>query len=206
MPTFKALGRVRVRGKMFDTQTKTLTVLCGCKEEVDPSRVPPELLSPREGERWTVVVAQPQQDNFSEKLAQFLQGEGKTMEDIATANTGGSEWNPESIIRAVGEVLKAQPWKSSRRFEGLTLMPAVWSTYKLLITHSEVQSLEKTFTCPLNLYTRNQMKDYLTPCADLRNLSVKSFGEVACKIVQLIEKGWISSLKVQLSLISCWFS
>lgn len=106
VPTVKALGRVRVRGKMFDTQTQTLTVLCGCKEEVDPSRVPPELLSPREGERWTVVVAQPQQDNFSEKLAQFLQGEGKTMEDIATANTGGSEWNPESIIRAVGEVLR----------------------------------------------------------------------------------------------------
>lgn len=135
MQTIKTLGKVRVRGKMFDTKTQTLTVLCECRGEVDPSKVPPELNSPTEGVSWTIVIAQPQTDdadNFSEKLAQFLQDEGKTMDDIPTVNTSGSGWNsnPESIIRAVGEVLKQSPkptesnnYRRLRTFSGISPTP-----------------------------------------------------------------------------------
>ena len=135
METIKALGRVRVRGKMFDAKTSTVTVLCESREEVDPTKVPVELVSPTEGVSWTIAVAQPQTDdtdNFSEKLAQFLQDEGKTMEDIPTVNPSGSEWtsNPESIIRAVGEVLRQSPKSSEsnnyrrlRTFSGISPTP-----------------------------------------------------------------------------------
>ena len=57
MQTIKILGKVRVRGKMFDTNTQTVTVLCECREEIDPSRVPPELISPTEGVNWTIVIS-----------------------------------------------------------------------------------------------------------------------------------------------------
>ncbi|XP_057685184.1 paraneoplastic antigen Ma1 homolog [Corythoichthys intestinalis] len=129
--TIKALGRVWVRGKMFDTQTQTLTVLCECREEVDSSKVPPELISPTSGGRWTVVVKHPQQDDFSEKLAKFLEVEGKTLEDITTESTSGSDWNPESIIRAVGDVLRQSPkpteshnYHRLRTFSGISPTPA----------------------------------------------------------------------------------
>ena len=229
--TIKILGKVRVRGKMFDTKTQTVTVLCESREEIDPTRVPLELNSPTESVSWTIAIAQPQTDdtdNFSEKLAQFLQDEGRTMDDIPTVKPSGSEWtnNPESIIRAVGEVLrqspkssesnhyrrlrtfsgisptplhsrawtagwirqgswlkstsarkkrkneglskvlKGQPWRSSKPFGGQILMLVVWSTYRLSIIPLEVLSQEKTFTYPLSLFTRSQMNDYLSSCAD----------------------------------------
>lgn len=60
---------------MFDNQTQAVTVLCECTEEVNSSRVLPELISLTSSGQWTVVVAQPQKDNFSEELAKFLLGE-----------------------------------------------------------------------------------------------------------------------------------
>lgn len=81
--TTKALGKVRVRGKVFDTKNQTVTVLCECREEVDASKIPPEVIPLTGGAQWTIVIAQPQENranNFSEKLARFLQDEGKTME------------------------------------------------------------------------------------------------------------------------------
>ena len=135
METIKILGKVRVRGKIFDAKTQTVTVLCECRGETDPTKVPPEIDSPTEGVSWTIIVAQHQPDvtdNFSEKLAQFLQAEGKTMEDIPTVNPSGSEWtsNPESIIRAVGEVLRQNPkpsesnnYRRLRTFSGVTPTP-----------------------------------------------------------------------------------
>lgn len=34
----KTLGKVRVRGKMFDANNQTLTMLCECRQEVDPTK------------------------------------------------------------------------------------------------------------------------------------------------------------------------
>lgn len=77
--TIKTLRKVRLRGKIFNAKTETVTVLCECREEIDLFRVPLELTSPTEGGNWTIVIAQPQADdtnNFSEMLAPFLLDQG----------------------------------------------------------------------------------------------------------------------------------
>uniref|UniRef100_A0A671WK66 Paraneoplastic antigen Ma-like C-terminal domain-containing protein n=1 Tax=Sparus aurata TaxID=8175 RepID=A0A671WK66_SPAAU len=88
-----------------------------------------------EGVKWTIVIAQPETDdaaNSSEKLVQFPQEEGKSVEDIPTVNPCGSEWHstPESIIRAVGEVLRQSPkstesnnYRRLRTFSGISPTP-----------------------------------------------------------------------------------
>ncbi|KAK7945433.1 hypothetical protein WMY93_001161 [Mugilogobius chulae] len=85
LETVKALGKVRVRGKMFDPDSKTLTMLCECREAVDSTQVPPEVVhTTEEGVVWQLVIAEPEVNSqpFSEKLDKFLQEEGKTLEDL----------------------------------------------------------------------------------------------------------------------------
>ncbi|XP_030594321.1 uncharacterized protein LOC115786334 [Archocentrus centrarchus] len=135
LETIKALGKVRVRGKMFDAKHQALSVLCECREPIDPSRVPCEVFLPARGHGWKIVVAQRKEssaDEFSEKLAQFLQEQGKTMEDIYPMCGSATEVNstPESIIRAVGEVLhkttkptESNNYRRLRTFSGISPVP-----------------------------------------------------------------------------------
>ncbi|KAK9535825.1 hypothetical protein VZT92_008180 [Zoarces viviparus] len=46
LQTIKALGRVKVRGSVFDPQCHSLTVLCECREEVNTKAIPLSLESP----------------------------------------------------------------------------------------------------------------------------------------------------------------
>lgn len=128
----KALGKVRVRGKMFDANNQTLTMLCECREEVDSTKVPLEVISPIEGRKWAIVIAEEEtnSDPFTEKLNKFLRDEGKTMDDIERLCSPTTSWNsnPESIIRAVGDVLQPKPNESSsyrrlRTFSGVHPTP-----------------------------------------------------------------------------------
>ncbi|KAK7918879.1 hypothetical protein WMY93_010163 [Mugilogobius chulae] len=134
LETVKALGKVRVRGKMFDPDSKTLTMLCECREAVDSTQVPPEVVhTTEEGVVWQLVIAEPEVNSnlFSEKLDKFLQEEGQTLEDLQRLYNPNPSWNqtPESIIRAVGDVL--QPTKSNessshrrlRTFSGVSPTP-----------------------------------------------------------------------------------
>lgn len=121
--TVKALGRVKVRGKMFHPQQQSLMVLLECREVINPSRIPPEIM-PESGEGgWKVVhYIEPQPDEFKEKLFAFLQSEGKTLEDIQglgpSPKAGNS--NPEDIIRAVGDVMnRAQKQRDSHGYRHL---------------------------------------------------------------------------------------
>uniref|UniRef100_A0A3B3H4B1 Paraneoplastic antigen Ma1 homolog n=1 Tax=Oryzias latipes TaxID=8090 RepID=A0A3B3H4B1_ORYLA len=135
LQSIKALGRVRVRGKMFDSKNQTVTLLCECREVIDPSKIPPELIPPTGETKWTIVIAQSvvnDEDTFTVKLAQFLQDEGKTMDDIQTMCAPSTAWNssPESIIRAVGEVLNrsTKPTESNnyrrlKTFSGVSPVP-----------------------------------------------------------------------------------
>ncbi|CAL9698069.1 unnamed protein product [Knipowitschia caucasica] len=113
----KVLGKVRVRGKIFDPVSQTLTMLCECREVVDSSRVPPEVVTTTEGCSWKIVTAgaDTHSDLFTEKLDKFLEVEGKTLEDIQRLCSPGPSWNqsPESIIRAVGDVLQPRSNESS---------------------------------------------------------------------------------------------
>lgn len=134
--TIKALGKVAVRGRMFHPQQKSLMVLCECREEIDPSKIPPELMPVSEGSGWkTVCYQEPRIDNFEEKLLTFLQSEGRTLEDIQglcpPTETKESNSNPEDIIRAVGDVLSrtnkqpdSQPYRRLRTFSGISPTPA----------------------------------------------------------------------------------
>uniref|UniRef100_A0A668T235 Paraneoplastic antigen Ma-like N-terminal domain-containing protein n=1 Tax=Oreochromis aureus TaxID=47969 RepID=A0A668T235_OREAU len=42
--TIKALGKVVVKGKMFNSQLQSLMVLCECHEEINPMTIPPEIM------------------------------------------------------------------------------------------------------------------------------------------------------------------
>jgi len=68
----KALGRVRVRDSKEGPTPGFLLVLCECKEVVDPSRVPVEVI-PEGGETpWKIIVAKSAEspsDGFAEKKA-----------------------------------------------------------------------------------------------------------------------------------------
>uniref|UniRef100_A0AAR2JEE0 Paraneoplastic antigen Ma-like N-terminal domain-containing protein n=1 Tax=Pygocentrus nattereri TaxID=42514 RepID=A0AAR2JEE0_PYGNA len=48
--TIKALGPVRVRGRMFDTKTQRLVALCECSEKVNTHAIPMDVPSTKGGE------------------------------------------------------------------------------------------------------------------------------------------------------------
>uniref|UniRef100_A0A3Q2CE31 Paraneoplastic antigen Ma-like C-terminal domain-containing protein n=1 Tax=Cyprinodon variegatus TaxID=28743 RepID=A0A3Q2CE31_CYPVA len=131
--TIKALGKVTVRGKMFHPQQKCL-VLCECCEEIDPSKIPPEIRPINEGSGCkTVWYSEPQTDNFEDKLLTFLQSEGRTLEDIQSLYSPTKEGNsnPEDIISAVGDVMSrankypnTHPYRRLRTYSGISPTPA----------------------------------------------------------------------------------
>ncbi|XP_027133009.1 paraneoplastic antigen Ma1 homolog [Larimichthys crocea] len=139
--TVKALGKVRVRGKMFHSQQQALMVLVECREEVDINKVPPQLMLTTGGKALGTVntvayMEAPkisQADDFTEKLFTLLQNEGKTLEDIQRLCSHREEEtsDPESIIRAVGEIMgrnSKQPnshaYRRLRTFSGISPTPA----------------------------------------------------------------------------------
>lgn len=79
--TIKAVGRVRVRDSKKGQSPDTVLVLCECREVIDPTRMPAELLRAEGEEMWRVIVAPVDvpASGFSEKLAKFLLEEGKSM-------------------------------------------------------------------------------------------------------------------------------
>ncbi|XP_068451557.1 uncharacterized protein [Clinocottus analis] len=135
--TIKALGKVRVRGKMFHSQHQSLMVLCECREVIDPTKIPPEVMPIIGGNVWNTVHAVADQDagstkDFTEKLLTLLQQEGKTMDDIqrvCSPNIPGNS-SPESIIRAVGDVWcrtnrapDSTSYRRLRTYSGVTPTP-----------------------------------------------------------------------------------
>lgn len=82
--TIKAVGRVRVRDSKKGQSPDTVLILCECREVIDPTRIPAELLRAEGEETWRVIVAPVDVPacGFSEKLAKFLHEEGKSMTDL----------------------------------------------------------------------------------------------------------------------------
>uniref|UniRef100_A0A3B3B7V4 Uncharacterized protein n=1 Tax=Oryzias melastigma TaxID=30732 RepID=A0A3B3B7V4_ORYME len=133
LETIKVLGKVRVRGKMFDPESNTVTVLCECREEIDSQRVPTELLLDEEGSKWTLVTARTETrfDPFSEKLDKFLQDEGKTLDDVRQLYSPAlsENQNSESVVRALGNLMQStkanenSPFRRLRTFSGVHPTP-----------------------------------------------------------------------------------
>uniref|UniRef100_A0A3B5JWT6 Uncharacterized protein n=1 Tax=Takifugu rubripes TaxID=31033 RepID=A0A3B5JWT6_TAKRU len=59
MHSVKCLGRVRVRGRIFNLQHNKYHVLCECKEEVKGDIVPPEVFPTQGGGPWPVITTDP---------------------------------------------------------------------------------------------------------------------------------------------------
>ena len=109
--TVKAFGRVKVRDIRLDTQTSNSLVLCECRQDVHPDRIPPHLQPLNGGFVWKVslfVESTSPADDFMAKLNKLMKEEGKTVNDVhAMLSTDVPRENsPESIIRAVGDLLE----------------------------------------------------------------------------------------------------
>ncbi|XP_059354029.1 paraneoplastic antigen Ma2 homolog [Carassius carassius] len=132
--TIKCLGRVRVRGRMFDTTLSSLMVLCETKENLTTVSIPPEVMYPESGETWPLVTiaSNPAPEEFGTKLKVLLETEGKTMDDLkALLSSPQPPTNStESILKAVGDLLEktSKPpaeggYRRLRIFSGLLPVP-----------------------------------------------------------------------------------
>ncbi|KAL6481950.1 hypothetical protein MHYP_G00100300 [Metynnis hypsauchen] len=132
--TVKVLGRVRVRGKMFDPQKGSLTVLCECREKVNSAQVPPEVMPLTGANRWGIVTVGSQKERpegSTEKLSNLLRDEGKTMDDIPSlCGLGVPQGSPEAIIRAVGDLLEktVRPTSDNNAYRRLRIFSGVSPT------------------------------------------------------------------------------
>ncbi|KAI7814030.1 hypothetical protein IRJ41_006648 [Triplophysa rosa] len=109
--TIKALGRVRVRDQKEGITPDFLLVLCECKEEVNPSRLPVELRPEGSEKPWKIIVASTAEAppaGFAVKLSDLLAQEGKSLADLRAmfAPAGSDAGSPEAIIRAVSDLLE----------------------------------------------------------------------------------------------------
>ncbi|XP_051788195.1 paraneoplastic antigen Ma1 homolog [Erpetoichthys calabaricus] len=109
--TIKCLGRVRVRGRIFNMELNSLMVLCECKNALTAESVPPEVHLPEGREAWSLVImdrAPAADENFHTKLKLLMQAEGKTMEDIKALLPGAqkSTSSADSVIQAFGDLLE----------------------------------------------------------------------------------------------------
>uniref|UniRef100_A0AAR2JPL1 PNMA family member 1 n=1 Tax=Pygocentrus nattereri TaxID=42514 RepID=A0AAR2JPL1_PYGNA len=155
MQSIKALGRVRVRGKMFDPQQNSLVVFCECREVVDITRVPSEVIPSDGRATWKLIISdEPSSstEDFTEKLSRLLREEGKTWSDIPALHALSSSYvsSPESIIQAVGDLLEkaskpsceSSAYKRLRTFSGTSPTPAGEETLENWLEQAKLMAEE----------------------------------------------------------------
>ena len=103
MQTIKALRRVKFKGRMYDPQCQALTVLCECREKVNTKSIPLDVLPGGSDFPWRIVGPSEEEHVSTEEHRrdavqeeQQVPGPGFTLH----AST------PESIIRAVGDIMQ----------------------------------------------------------------------------------------------------
>lgn len=103
MQTVKALGRVRVRGRMYDPTSESLTVLCECRENVDTDAIPLDIFPEGSAEAWMIVGPSQQEGETQAQAAGDAQN--VPLPDSSPFSPLQAS-TPEAIIRAVGDVLQ----------------------------------------------------------------------------------------------------
>lgn len=111
-----------------------MLVLSECREKIDPSRVPAEVLPVGSTEAWKIKVVQGTEsvtDDSEARLKKLLQENGKCLTDIQAMLSPLSASSPEAVIRAVGELLEKNKKSSEgtayrrlRMFSGVVPTPA----------------------------------------------------------------------------------
>lgn len=86
-------------------------IFCECQNPVDPKTAPPEIYPLNGGTPWKVTLltrATAPPDEFTLKLLNLLQSEGKSLNDLQPLfeQSTPTQSDPTSIIRAVGELLE----------------------------------------------------------------------------------------------------
>lgn len=135
MHTVKALGRVRVRGRMYNNESQSLIVLCECREKVHAERIPRDVLPAEGSDPWILRVRKAESNASDVREENYVPPESTEQSeesgDIHSPNVLNAS-TPESIIRAVGDLLakttKASGDSSSfrrlRTFSGVIPTPA----------------------------------------------------------------------------------
>uniref|UniRef100_A0A9J8DI63 Uncharacterized protein n=1 Tax=Cyprinus carpio carpio TaxID=630221 RepID=A0A9J8DI63_CYPCA len=105
LETIKCLGRVRVRGRMYNPRLSCLAVLCECKEKVVRSQVPPEILPIGGMGTWPIIMVGGNSEEAT--TSERSDSVSPDRENGARGETllGSSASSPEAIIRAVGDLL-----------------------------------------------------------------------------------------------------
>lgn len=103
LQSIKVLGRVRVRGRIYDPKYGNLTVLCECKERINPQNIPVEVM-PEGGEfPWRILASTMDEEEPPEQVT-GTNGERDEEDPLSSFCTS----TPEAIIRAVGDILQQQ--------------------------------------------------------------------------------------------------
>ncbi|XP_073693996.1 paraneoplastic antigen Ma1 homolog [Garra rufa] len=133
LQSVKCLGRVRVRGRMYNSKLDSLTVLCECKEVVDPSKIPPEILPTGGMVAWPIVMVtrspvSPSAPSSAEQNDSSTAVDDSNVQELLGAHDGSAE----SIIHAVGDLLAkiekpvsdSSSYRRLRVFSGTVPTPA----------------------------------------------------------------------------------
>uniref|UniRef100_A0A3B1IUI3 Gypsy retrotransposon integrase-like protein 1 n=3 Tax=Astyanax mexicanus TaxID=7994 RepID=A0A3B1IUI3_ASTMX len=134
MHTIKALGRVRVRGRMFDSKTQRLAVLCECSEKVNTKVIPLDVPPLKGGEPWALYGPSGGESPTQEPRSSSDTVSPNHVRKEAKQNTGESQptTTAESILKAMGEffekttrpINESNAFRRLRAFSGIIPTPA----------------------------------------------------------------------------------
>lgn len=103
MQTIKVLGRVKVRGRMYDPQSQSLTVLCECREKVNTATIPLDVVPEGSAMTWRIFGPSEQEEEPQAQAA----GDGQDVpQQDSSLFSPLQASTPEAIIRAVGDILQ----------------------------------------------------------------------------------------------------
>lgn len=103
LQTVKALGRVRVRGRMYDPQSQSLDVLCECRENVNVAAIPLDVTPEGSARTWRLFGFSEQEEDPEAQAAG--DGQNVPLPDSSLLSPLQAS-SPEAIIRAVGDILQ----------------------------------------------------------------------------------------------------
>ena len=129
LQTIKALGRVRVRGRMYDPHSQSLTVLCECREKVNTATIPLDVMPEGSDVAWRIFGPSEQEEGATGQAAGNGQHDPQADSNLHFPLQSST---PEAIIRAVGDILQKSNqsthhdnnlYRRLRTFSGVTPTP-----------------------------------------------------------------------------------